>query len=272
MPTDTLTPASSQTGVDRFLAGTLATITPTASTSAAPVKTETTSEPPASAAPAPVVPSGDEKKTDAAPAPTMETVLKQLGDQTKANKKLGRSNIDLLRQSQELKAELKELRAKVEGTYTAPTGPTPEQERALMDFQAREAASRKVAEEKYGADFIKSHIFDEDSPYRQLISEHPWIHQRVMGSDTPILEALDAMNEQEVLTTYGTTPASVLANVSKAVKDQLWKEWTQQTQTPHAQTAGASVSTLGEARGDSGASAARTTLAFDPGSLNRHIP
>lgn len=274
MSNSATTPAPMQTGVDRFLAGTLATITPApAPAPAAPVvSTDAKPEPSASAAPAPVVPSGDAKKTDAAPVPTIETVMKQLGEQTVANKKLGRSNIELLQQSKALKAELAELRAKVEGTPSAPSGPTPEQERALVEFQAREAASRKVAEDKYGVEFIKTQIFDEDSAYRQLISEHPWIHQRVMGSDTPILEALDALNEHQVLTTYGKTPATVLENVSKAVKDQLWNQWTQEAQhTPQSQP-GAAVSTLGDTRGESGGGAGKPSSLFDPGTLNRHIP
>ena len=274
MSNSVTTPAPMQTGVDRFLAGTLATITPApAPAPAAPVaSTDAKPEPSAPAAPAPVVPSGDVKKTDAAPATTIEAVMKQLGEQTVANKKLGRSNIELLQQSKALKAELAELRAKVEGTPSAPAGPTPEQERALVEFQAREAASRKVAEEKYGVEFIKTQIFDEESPYRQLIGEHPWIHQRVMGSDTPILEALDALNEHQVLTTYGKTPTSVLENVTKAVKDQLWNQWTQESQQTSPSKPGATVNTLGDARGEPGSGTVKASSLFDPGMLNRHIP
>lgn len=274
MSNSVATPAPVQTGVDRFLAGSLATVAPSAPAPAASVVSTSASEPSAPAAPAPVVPSGDVKKTDVTPAPSIEMVVKQLGEQTVANKKLGRSNIELLRQSKELKAELAALRARVDGTPSEPAGPTPEQERALIDFQAREAASRKVAEDKYGVEFIKTQLFDEESPYRQLISEHPWIHQRVMGSDTPILEALDALNEHQVLTTYGKTTASVLENVSKAVKDQLWNQWTQETQQARQAQPGAAVNTLGDTRGESGGATSRpaTTSLFDPGSLNRYIP
>jgi hypothetical protein len=273
MSNDTVMPAPATTGVDRFLASTLATVTPAPAPAASVVSTDAKPEPSAAAVPAPVVPSGDVKKTDApAVPPTIETVMKQLGEQTTANKKLGRSNIELLQQSKAMKAELAALRAHVEGTASEPAKPTPEQDRALIEFQAREAASRKVAEEKYGADFIKAQIFDEESPYRQLIGEHPWIHQRVMGSDTPILEALDALNEHQVLSTYGKTAASVLENVSKAVKEQLWNEWTQAQQKTTQPQAGASVSTLGDARGETGGTTGKPAAPFTLDSFNRHIP
>lgn len=279
MSTDTLAPASSPSGVDQFLNATLAGLTPSETTSpasanskSAPVESPVASKD--AAPPAPVAPSGDMKPTDAAAKPVdMDEVMRQLNDQTKANKKLGKNNIALLEQVKSLKAEMQELRSKYDGTYTPPVGPTPEQERAMLEYQAREAASRKVADEKYGTETVQAKIFAEDSPYRQLISEHPWVHARVMGSDTPILEAFTVMDEMEVLTKFGTSTQSVLDNVTKVVKDNLWKEWTQQMAKGAGETPGKPVATLGEARGDAGRQdQSRQQPAFILSQFNRHIP
>lgn len=281
MPTDVLAPASSPTsGVDRFLSSTLAGLAPKETTAPAsanqqPVPlTVSPAAPPVDAAPqAPVAPSGDEKKADAAEKPVdLNEVMRRLNDQTKANKKLGRNNVELLNQVKSLKSELQELRAKYDGTYTPPAGPTPEQERALMEYQAREAASRKIADEKYGEDQVAAKIFADDSPYRQLISEHPWIHARVMGSDTPILEAFAALDEFEVLTKFGKTSEHVLQNVEKAVKDKLWKEWTEQMAKGVQEQPGKPVATLGEVRGDAARQGdVKPGAIFSPHLLNRHI-
>jgi len=277
MLTDTLAPASSPGGVDQFLNSTLAGLKPSETTSPASantMNTESSAAKNAAAPTAPVAPSGDTKPADAAEKPVdMHEVMRQLQDQTKANKKLGKNNIALLEQVKAMKAEMQELRSKYDGTYTPPVGPTPEQERALMEYQAREAASRKVADEKYGAETVQAKIFAEDSPYRQLISEHPWVHARVMGSETPILEAFTVMEEMEVLTKYGTTTQSVLENVTKVVKDNLWKEWTQQMANGTGEQPGKPVATLGDARGESGRQEqSRQAPVFSLSGFNRHIP
>jgi cell division protein FtsB len=274
MPTDTLTPAS-PSGVESFLTSTLAAIKPQETTSAAQSPDSSTpAQAPASAAPpsASGPPQTEEKKAEAAPS-IPESVQKQLGEQTKANKRLGRENVELKRTLDALKNEIKDLRSKYDGTYQAPTGPTPEQEKALVEFQAREAASRKVAEDQYGSEAIQAKIYAEDSPYRTLISEHPWVHQRVMGSDTPILEALTVLEEFEVWSQFGRTKDAVLTNVEKTVKDKLWKEWTQQmaqTAKPHT---GKPVATLGEVRGDESRTAqGRPAPGFSLNQFNRYIP
>jgi hypothetical protein len=220
-----------------------------------------------------VAPSGDQKPADAAAKPVdMNEVMRQLNDQTKANKKLGRNNIELLNQVKSLKTELQEMRAKYDGTYTPPAGPTPEQERAMMEYQAREAASRRIADEKYGPEKVTATIFAEDSPYRQLIAEHPWVHARVMGSDAPLLEAFSALEEFDVLTKFGKSPDAVLQNVEKAVKDKLWKEWTEQMANSQREQPGKPVATLGEARGDTVRQAdGKPVAVFDPRAFNRHI-
>lgn len=275
MPTDTLTPASSS-GVDAFLANTLSAMQPSETTPAAQSPESLTpavapASPAVSSASA-VQPDKAEPKVEVAPS-LPESVQKQLGEQTKANKRLGRENGELKRSLDVLKSELKELRSKFDGTYTAPVGPTPEQEKALVEFQARESASRKVAEDQYGAETIQAKVYAEDSPYRQLISEHPWVHQRVMGSDTPILEALSAMEEFDVLTQFGRTSKSVLENVEKTVKDKLWKEWTQQMAQSQDSTTGKPVATLGDVRGEATRGGpARSASTFSLTRFNPHIP
>lgn len=279
MPTDTLAPASSPSGVDQFLNSTLAGLTPSETTPPASANSTSTSAESSAASkdaapPAPVAPSGDKKPADAAAKPVdMDEVMRQLNDQTKANKKLGKNNIALLEQVKSLKAEMQELRSKYDGTYTPPVGPTPEQERAMIEYQAREAASRKVADEKYGSETVQAKIFAEDSPYRQLISEHPWVHARVMGSDTPILEAFTVMDEMEVLTKFGASTQTVLDNVTKVVKDNLWKEWTQQMAKGAGDAPGKPVATLGDARGESGRQEqSRQQPSFNVSQFNRYIP
>ena len=270
MPTDVLTPASSPSGVDAFLSQTLATLTPAEPTPAAPASASTVPSAPPTGVP-PTAPSSEPVKSDAS-EPTLKSVQKQLGDQTKANKRLGRENLDLKRRVETLTTEMKELRAKLDGTPLEPTGPTPEQERALIEYNAREAASRKVAEEQYGAEVIQQKIFAEDSPYRHLIGEFPWVHQRVLGSETPVLEALDALEEHQVLSQFGRTSKAVLENVEQAVKDKLWKEWTAQMTTAPPQS-GKPVATLGDVRGDAARKGdTKPVSVFDVRGFSRHIP
>lgn len=273
MTTEILAPASPPSGVEQFLANSLATLTPATGTPAASATTDET-KPSADAAPASPAPSGGDSPAESADAPPskLEAVLRQLTDQTKANKKLGRSNVDLQQKVKDLTAKLQQLQQKVEGTYVDAPGPTPEQQQALMEFQARESASRKVAEEQYGADTIHAKIYAEDAPYRQLIAEYPWLHHRVLTSDTPILEALQALEEMEVLSTYGRSAPAVLENVTQQVKEQLWKQWTQQQQTAKDARPGGAVHTLGDARGQSDVGGATKPVAtFSPATFNRHI-
>lgn len=276
MPTETVTPASSPSPVDQFLTSTLATMK-AETTSPAP-STDAKPEPSAHAAPAPAAPSDGAKQPDAPPTveslhKQMQDIHKALSDQTKANKKLGKNNIELLEKNRQLAKEMQDLKAKYDGTSTAPAEPTPEQKQALVEFQTRESISRKAAEEKYGAEAVQEKIFAEDSPYRQLIAEHPWVHQRVVTSDAPILEAFTVLNEHEVLTTLGNTPTVVMENVEKAVKDKLWKEWTQHANSAPETKPGEPVKTLGDARGDQAATAsAKPAPVFDFRSFNKHIP
>ena len=280
MSTEVLAPASSPTGVDGFLKSTLTAMKPTETTSPAPANEKPVENksvtPPAAPAkaeaapPASPAPSGEEKTADALP-PEFAAIKKQLGEQTNANKKLGKSNIELLQSNKALKQEIEKLKAQFDPSYTPPPGPTPEQERALIEFQAREVTSKKVAEERYGLEVVQSKIYAEDSPYQQLIREHPWQHHRVMASDNPVLEAFQVLDEAEVLNTFGRSSTAVLENVGKALKEQHWKEWTAQAKLTPADSPGKPVATLGDARGDGGGNEARPTPKFDLHSFNRHI-
>lgn len=280
MPTDVLAPASSPTGVDSFLKSTLTAMKPTETTSPAPAnekkdesKTVTPPAEPAkaeAAPPASPVPSDGEKKADAMP-PEIAAIKKQLGEQTSANKKLGRSNIELLQQNKKMAQEIQKLKEQFDPSYTPPAGPTPEQERAMIEFQAREVTSRKVAEERFGLEVVQSKIYADDSPYQQLIRENPWQHHRVMASDNPVLEAFTVLDEADVLNTFGRSQTAVLENVGKTLREQHWKEWTAQAKVTPADSPGKSVATLGEARGDGGGNEARPAPVFDIRSFNRHI-
>ena len=128
-----------------------------------------------------------------------------------------------------------------------------------------------MAEERYGLEVVQSKIYAEDSPYQQLIREHPWQHHRVMASDNPVLEAFQVLDEAEVLNTFGRSSTAVLENVGKALKEQHWKEWTAQAKLTPADSPGKPVATLGDARGDGGGNEARPTPKFDLHSFNRHI-
>jgi len=280
MTTEVLAPASSPSGVDKFLSTTLTAPKPKETTSPAPAnekpienKTVTPPAEPAkaeAAPPASPAPSDGEKKTDAIP-PEFQAVKKQLSEQTTANKKLGRSNIELLQKNKQLQQELLALKEKFDPSYTPPPAPTPEQERAVIEMQAREVTSRKVAEERYGLETVQKKIYAEDGAYRQLIEEQPWQHQRVMASDNPVLEAFQVLEEVEVLNTLGRSTASVLENVGKTLREQHWKEWTAQAKLTPAENPGKPVALVGDARGDGGNNEARPAPKFDLHSFNRHI-
>lgn len=280
MTTEVLAPASPSSGVDKFLSTTLTAPKPKEATSPAPANEKPvenkTVTPPAEPAKAEAAPpaspasSDGEKKPDALP-PEFQAVKKQLSEQTTANKKLGRSNIELLQKNKQLQQELLALKEKFDPSYTPPPAPTPEQERAVIEMQAREVTSRKVAEERYGLETVQKKIYAEDGAYRQLIEEQPWQHQRVMASDNPVLEAFQVLEEVEVLNTLGRSTASVLENVGKTLREQHWKEWTAQAKMPPADNPGKPVNLVGDARGDGGNNEARPAPKFDLHSFNRHI-
>lgn len=281
MSTDVLAPASSPTGVDKFLSTTLTAMKPKETTSPAPAnekKEESkTVTPPAeqakadTAPPASPEPSDGEKKSDAAP-PNFEAIQKQLGEQTRANKKLGKSNIDLLQRNKQLLQEIEKLKEQFDPSYTPPVGLTPEQEKEKIEFAVREDASKQEAEKRYGLETVQSKIYADDGPFGQLVAEQPWQLMRLKHSQNPVLEAFQILEESEVLNTYGRSTTAVLENVGKTLREQHWKEWTAQAKLTPADSPGKPVATLGDARGDGGGNEARQAPKFDLHSFNPHIP
>lgn len=174
--------------------------------------------------------------------PDRVTVLeKKLNEQTGVNSRLGR----------ELKAaneQIKVLQSKIDGTFVEPEQPTQEQTDRIAEFRGKEVASRRMATEKYGEEFVNSQIYDDNSPYQQLHAKEPWWHARVAHSDHPVEEALRILRERKVYEELGHDPDQWERIITEKLRPQLLAEL-QQQQADTSALVGKSVPGVGEARG-----------------------
>ena len=85
-------------------------------------------------------------------------------------------------------------------------------------------ASHAAAVEKYGEEDVKSRVFAEGAPYQELEKERPWVSARVMGADSPVLEALQVLAEEEFFKTYGRDPKQIREKVRAELLPEVKKE------------------------------------------------
>jgi len=170
-----------------------------------------------------------------------ETLKKRLNEQTAVNSRLGR-------QLKEANEQIKVLQSQIAGTYTPPSEPTADEQAKANEFRGKETASRRMATEKYGETFVNSQIYDDGSPYQQLIEAEPWQHIRVARADHPVEEALRVLRERKVYEELGPDPDQWEKVIAEKLRPEILKELQQQ----HADTSalvGKEVPGVGEARG-----------------------
>ena len=157
-----------------------------------------------------------------------EALAKELRDQAKANLKLGRENAELRRLVEDLGKRSERIESKLDGTYNPveelKNAPSPEQQARHAEIMGRLKASYAAATDKYGKDEVDSKVFAENAPYQELEKQHPWTSARVMGADSPVLEALQVLAEEDFFKTYGRDPKQIREKVKAEVLPELRKE------------------------------------------------
>jgi len=123
-------------------------------------------------------------------------------------------------------AELRKKLQAMEGVPDDPPDHTPEQVAQAAEFNARQKVSLEQAVKHYGEDHVTAQIFEEGSPYRQLveIEGKTWIRDRVLASDDPIQTALDAIQEEELHTHYGRDIETIKQTLKEELKAEVLKE------------------------------------------------
>lgn len=125
------------------------------------------------------------------------------------------------RENAELRKELQKLTGTDQPTHED-TNPDQIADRAAR--QALERSSLERAKEEFGDEYIQEQIFAEDSPYRKLVEEKPWVRERVLSHHDPIFEALKALKEHELLETYGYDIELVKNTLKEQLRAELQKE------------------------------------------------
>jgi hypothetical protein len=149
------------------------------------------------------------------------------------------------REAQELKARLERIEQKLDGTYKEPDLPSAEQVAANADVTGRIRASHKAAVRQYGLNFVMETVWNKDSPYQELQARDPRIRDRVMNAEDPVLEAIDAVNEDRDGEKYGRTPKEIRERMEAELAPKLKQEILDGLKTKP----GPAVKTLGNSRG-----------------------
>lgn len=166
-----------------------------------------------------------------------------------AARRLGKQVHELQAQMNTLAEENRTLKARLDGTYEEPQGPTPEQIRARAEFEGREMASRELAAQKYGAGKVEDRIYAPGSEFVQLLEEQPWQQIRIARSQQPTLEAWNILEEQSFRAKYGNDPSQWSAKIIEEVKPRLVEEL---RKTISAPVVGTPAPTVTQARGSGG--------------------
>lgn len=229
------------------------------STTPAPTASVTPSvvtDPGPSATPAASADSPDTTKPVESPVGT-ETKEKPAEDKghAAAARRLGQEVATLKQDTARLAEENRILHAKLDGTYQEPQAPTAEQVEARAEFRGRETASRAVADGLFGAEIVKTRIYDEGSEYQQLITAHPWLHARVVKAAQPAVEAMRILEEQAFVAKYGADATQWVGKIEAELTPKLLEKFKTQAATP---LTGSAAPTVTEARGAGGSARERS--------------
>lgn len=144
------------------------------------------------------------------------------------SKRLREENQKLLEQTKAQAEQLKRIEAKLDGTYDpaeeVKRAPSPEQIEKHAETMGRLKASFAAAEDKFGKEHVVSRVFAENAPYQELEKQRPWVSARVMGADSPVLEALQVLDEEEFFKTYGRDPKQIREKVKAELLPEVRKE------------------------------------------------
>lgn len=181
---------------------------------------------PAKAEPEKAVAKDKESTPKKEAAPTGEPEKKPDDELSQKLKERDRAISRIGNENKELKRELDIMKAKIEGTYEEPVKPSPDDEKALADFQGRERADMRAAVGMYGAEVIQDSLYADNNPYLQLIKDEPWWHQRVMSSPNPVQEAMTILSERRLVKELGSDLDKAKTKLAEEMKPKLLEEIT----------------------------------------------
>jgi hypothetical protein len=173
-------------------------------------------------------------------------------------RRLGKQVQEFQAQLNALAEENRILKAKMDGTYEEPQGPTPEQLQARAVFEGRELASRELAFQRYGEEKVRERLYAKDSELSQVLKDEPWHEQRIAHSLQPTLEAWTILEEHAFRDQYGNDPSQWAAKIIESAKPALLEEF---KKTIKAVPIGATAPSVTQARGDGGPSQKTKSLA-----------
>lgn len=170
-----------------------------------------------------------------------EQLKKELSLQAKANLRLGKERMELKQQLDAQKRELAELKAKVDGTHIEPSEEQKQRDAEIRaefeKYERRRDDSKELAIEEFGEEFVLQNIYQEESPINKIQKDQPWMVQRIMLADQPVVEAVRIVQEQEVLTKFGRDVDSVLKKVAEILRPKLFEEFTKELQSKRSEPA-----------------------------------
>ena len=134
-------------------------------------------------------------------------------------------------QNLELQRQLEIINKKLDGTYDpeqdAPPPIDPQAIAQESEFGGRIAASRESAFEIYGKGnieegkkIVEQTLWADNAPFRQ-IEQHPMVQMRIMGSSSPVLEAMKIVKEYAFYQKFGNTPELIEDNIKKAYEKEI---------------------------------------------------
>lgn len=166
-----------------------------------------------------------------------------------AARRLGKQVHELQAQLDQLAEDNRVLKAKVDGTYEEPQGPTPEQIQARAIFEGREVASREQAVQRYGEEKVQERIYAKGCELHQLLKAQPWQEHRIANSLQPTLEAWAILEEHAFKQKYGNDPSQWASKIVDEVKPGLLEGF---KKTLAAPVVGTPAPTVTQARGSGG--------------------
>lgn len=163
-----------------------------------------------------------ESKEDDTPDPKIEELEKKLQDTRSWG---NAANMEL----QDLKKTVAKMQAEADGTYTEDVGPSPEEIAQSAELEGRIKASKKLAEDKFGKEYVADNLTNADSDFQRMRKENPIIDMKLRISDTPFIEAVNILNEEKFFEKYTRNPETIKEKIRSEleveVREQVNKEF-----------------------------------------------
>ena len=164
----------------------------------------------------------EEKKEDKKPSD--ESFEKRWKDTHTAWNREHQENLQLRNTLQQQTRDLEVLKKKVEGTWTEAdekaNSVTPESIATASLNVGKALASRNAAYRMHGQERVDADLTE----FHALFEGNPIIQATVLGSEAPVLQALDIMERYRFETQYGADPKSMYENIEKEVRGKIEKE------------------------------------------------